>query len=87
MPDVNFEATSVTRMHFLFHDSAAQLQEHLASELYWVPVSGSAGYWEAGCSSSKLLLAREFPKIGIYDIMLCGKVFRETLGQRLVRLN
>eukprot|EP00434_Breviolum_minutum_P043171 symbB.v1.2.038468.t1/scaffold6002.1/size21864/2 len=21
-------------------------QEHLASELYWVPVSGSAGYWE-----------------------------------------
>jgi len=30
-----------------------QLQEHLASELYWVPVSGSAGYWEAGCSSLK----------------------------------
>ena len=28
-------------------------QEHMASELYWVPVSGNAGYWEAGTGKGR----------------------------------
>lgn len=59
---LGFWSHVVHSIAFRTRSSQESWQEHLASELYWVPVSGNAGYWEAWrfpfqwCASSEAAL-------------------------------
>ena len=98
MPDVNFEATSVDKD--TFHESIVPQNEQ--RWLHGCTTAGTPGFWIVlgACFWLCWLLGgrllqfkscwkqqRNFQTVGIDDIMLRGKVFRETLGHLRVRLN
>ena len=78
---LGFWSNVVHSIAFRTRPSQESWQEHLASELYWVPVSGNAGYWEAWRCPFQWCFIRSCSRSQTDKLRLTGGGWRYLLRQ------